>query len=99
MRIEPIDLREIDKFSANIYEGIIACGKKSRIINNETNLEFKMQLDKIPKNNDDENEDINNPEQMSVSLDFEKRPKPHLQALNELLEGKLKYEYKSKTND
>lgn len=99
MRIEPIDLREIDKYSANIYEAIIAASKKARIINDETKIEFKADLETIPQNNDDENEDIYNPQQMKISLEYEKRPKPHLQALNELLEGKLKYEYKSKTND
>lgn len=99
MRIEPIDLREIDKVSANIYEGIIAASKKARIINDETKIEFKADLETIPQNNDDENEDIDNPAQMKISLDYEKRPKPHLKALNELLEGNLKYEYKSKTNE
>jgi len=27
-------------------------------------------------------------------MDFEKKPKPHLQALNELLAGEIKFKYK-----
>lgn len=99
MKIEPIDLREIDKHSANVYEAIVAVTKKAKVINDEVKIQFNAELSTIPQNNDDENEDIDNPAQMKISLDFEKRPKPHLQALNELLEGKLKYNFKTKTNE
>ncbi len=95
MNISPIDLREIDKRAENVYEAIIVAAKRARQINNENKIEFNALLNTIPSmGTDDDAEDITNPAQLKIALDFEKRPKPHLQALNELLEGKIKYKYK-----
>ena len=43
---------------------------------------------------DDENEDIDNPAQLKISLDMENRDKPHVQALDEFLDRKVEYKYK-----
>ncbi|MBI2418638.1 MAG: DNA-directed RNA polymerase subunit omega [Ignavibacteriales bacterium] len=97
MPITAVDLREIDKHAANVYEAIIVAGKKSRTINDEQKLEFQNAIVSVATANaDDDAEDFHNPDQMRISLEFEKRPKPHLQALNLLLEGKLKFEYREK---
>lgn len=95
MGIEPIDLRLVDDCTANIYEAIIVSGKRARQINDETKIEFNMQTSNIQSEvTDDENEDIENPAQLKVSLEFEAREKPHIQALNELLVKKIDYRYK-----
>jgi DNA-directed RNA polymerase subunit K/omega len=31
---------------------------------------------------------------LKISLDFEKKEKPHIEAINELLDGKIDFEYK-----
>jgi hypothetical protein len=52
-------------------------------------------LNTIPSTgSDDEAEDVTNPIQLKMAIDFEKKPKPHLQALNELLDGETKFKYK-----
>ncbi|NCQ54652.1 MAG: DNA-directed RNA polymerase subunit omega [Ignavibacteria bacterium CG_4_9_14_3_um_filter_36_18] len=95
MQITPIDLREIDKKAANVYEAIIVSSKRARQINDEIKIEFNASVGNIPvAGADDETEDIDNPAQLKVSLDFESREKPHLQALNELLNDKIEFEYK-----
>jgi DNA-directed RNA polymerase subunit K/omega len=95
MEINPIDLRVIDERAANVYEAIIVASKRSRQINDENKIEFNALLSTIPTTGtDDESEDIENPAQLKISLDFETREKPHIQALNELLESKIEYEYK-----
>ncbi len=95
MGIEPIDLRLIDECAANIYEGIIVSAKRARQINDDINIEYRMQTENIPVEvTDDENEDIENPAQLKISLEFEAREKPHMQALNELLDKKIDYSYK-----
>ncbi len=95
MPITPIDLREIDKSADNIYEAIIVCSLRSRQINDEIKIEFNALLSTIPESTtDDENEDIDNPAQLKISQDMEKRKKPHIQALDELLKGEIKYKYK-----
>jgi DNA-directed RNA polymerase subunit K/omega len=95
MEITPIDLREIDKRASNVYEGIIVTSRRARQINAENKIEFNALLSTIPEaTTDDESEDIDNPAQLKIALDMEQRKKPHLQALNEFLDGKIDYEYK-----
>ncbi len=95
MEITPVDLREIDKRSANVYEAIIVSSKRARQINDENKIAYNTLLATIPPSaNDDDSEDILNPAQLKISLEFEKKEKPHIQAINELLDGKTEYEYK-----
>ena len=95
MEITPIDLRQIDEEAQNVYEGIIISAKRARQINDDNKIEFNALLSTIPETTtDDENEDIDNPAQLKISLDMESKEKPHVQALKEFLEGKVEYNYK-----
>ncbi len=97
MAIEPVDLREIDKQTSNVYEGIIVSAKRARQVNDENKIEYNALVSTIPTaGTEDDSEDIENPAQLKIALDFEKREKPHIQALNELLDGKIEYKFKSK---
>ena len=95
MPITPVDLRKIDEKAANIYEGLIVAAKRARQINDENKVEYSALVSTIPTgNNDDDSEDIENPAQLKISLDFEKREKPHILAIQELLDGKIQFKYK-----
>ena len=95
MNITPIDLREIDKRAENVYEAITVASKRARLINDENKIELNALMNTIPSSGtDDDAEDVTNPAQLKIALDLEKKPKPHLQALNELLEGEIKFKYK-----
>jgi DNA-directed RNA polymerase subunit K/omega len=97
LQINPIDLRVVDQRCANIYEAIIVASNRARQINSENKINYNAQLSTIPTTgNDDDSEDIQNPLQMKIALEFEKNPKPHVAAINELLEGKVEYFYKTK---
>ncbi len=97
MPIKPVDLRIIDAKAANVYEGIIVASLKARKINDENKIELNALISTIPTTgNEDESEDIENPAQLKIALEFDKREKPHIQALDELLEGKIGYRYKEK---
>ena len=97
MQINPIDLRVVDQRCANIYEAIIVASNRARQVNSENKINYNAQLSTIPTTgNDDDSEDIQNPIQMKIALEFEKSPKPHVQAIAELLEGKIDYYYKTK---
>lgn len=97
MPIKPVDLRIIDAKAANVYEGIIVASQKARKINDENKIELNALISTIPTTgNEDESEDIENPAQLKIALEFDKREKPHIQALDELLEGKIGYRYKEK---
>jgi DNA-directed RNA polymerase subunit K/omega len=95
MQIKPIDLREIDNCADNIYEAVIVSALRARQVNDEVKIEFNALLSTIPESTtDDESEDIDNPAQLKISQDIEKRKKPHIQALDELLKDETKYKYK-----
>lgn len=95
MEITPIDLRDIDKRASNVYEGIIATARRARQINADNKIEFNALLSTIPEaTTDDESEDIDNPAQLKIALELEQKKKPHLQALNEFLEGNIEFDYK-----
>ncbi|MBK6681391.1 MAG: DNA-directed RNA polymerase subunit omega [Ignavibacteriales bacterium] len=96
MGITPVDLREIDKNAANVYEAIVIAARRARIINDAQRIEFRGMLDSLPENTSDDGEDLDNPDQSRISLEFEKRDKPHLQALGQLLDGKIKSEYRDR---
>ena len=93
MAIQPIDLRRINGKAENIYEAIITAGKRARQINDENRLEFNQLISTIIPAVEDEFEERGNPDQERISLQFEKREKPHLRAFNELLDGDLKFRY------
>ena len=95
MNIEPVDLRLVDEQAANIYEALIASAKRARQINDENKMEYNALVGTIPTPvGDDDSEDIQNPVQLKIALELEKKEKPHIQAINELLEGKIEYDYK-----
>lgn len=96
MGITPVDLREIDKNAANVYEAIVIAAKRARIINDAQRIEFKQMQSNLPENNSDDGEDLDNPDQMKISVEFEKRDKPHILALNQLLESKIHAEYRDR---
>jgi DNA-directed RNA polymerase subunit K/omega len=97
MSVNPIDLRMVDKSAANVYEAIIVAAKRARQLNDEYKIEYNALVSTIPvAAGDEETEDIQNPAQLKISLDFEKREKPHIQALDELLDGKIEYRFKEK---
>ncbi len=95
MEITPVDLRKVEEQTKNVYEAVIVSAKRARVINDETKVEFNAILSTIPAGPSDENgEDISNPAQLKISLEFEKRQKPHLRAIKELLDGDIEYSYK-----
>jgi DNA-directed RNA polymerase subunit K/omega len=94
MEIEPIDFKKINERVTNVYEAIVAASKRARIINDQNKLEYNQQLSTIVGITDDDFEEKENPDQLKLSLDMEKRPKPHQQAMNELLNGEAKFFYK-----
>jgi DNA-directed RNA polymerase subunit K/omega len=95
MEIKPIDLRAVDERAANIYEAIIVASKKARQLNTENKIEFNALVGSIPATGtDDDADDIENPAQIKISMDFEKRAKPQIQAVHDLLDGKIEFSYK-----
>lgn len=93
-RIVPIDLRRIEEVASNVYEAIIVAGKRARQINDDNRLEYNTILNSLAVGTDDDFEEKENPDQLKAALEFEKRPKPHLQAMGQLLNKNVEFRYK-----
>ncbi|MCF8240844.1 MAG: DNA-directed RNA polymerase subunit omega [Melioribacteraceae bacterium] len=92
--IKPIELGKLEKHASNVYEAVIAAGKKARNINDSNKQEYTTLLNTLVPGIEDDFEEKENPDQLRISLEFEKRPKPHRQALQMLVDGDLKFRYK-----
>ncbi|MCL5268406.1 MAG: DNA-directed RNA polymerase subunit omega [Bacteroidetes bacterium] len=96
MGLKPIELTQLDVVTGNAYEGIVVASRRARQISDERKVEFTQRLEGIKQIQESLEEDEKvNPEQVELSKSFDKLLKPTEQALDELLEGKVVYRYKS----
>jgi DNA-directed RNA polymerase subunit K/omega len=98
MAIKPIDIEAFSNRARNVHEAIVATAKRARQINEEVKIEFAQRIELFaPKTEVPENEESDiNPDQLKVSLEFEKRPKPTDISLDELMEGRLSWQYRER---
>ena len=97
MTIKPVDLEEFRKHAKNVHEAIVAASKRARQINDEVKIEFNQRVEMFASKTESENEENDvNPDQLKISLEFEKRPKPTDLALEELQKDFLKWHYKER---
>lgn len=94
MAIRPINLTKIKASIPNLYEAVIIAARRARKINDDNKTEFNALLGTMASGHEDDFEERENPEQMKLSLEFEKREKAHIKALGELVENKIEYRYK-----
>ena len=72
-----------------------AASKRARQINEDHKIEFNQAVEMVATKTETEGEEIDvNPDQLRISLEFEKRPKPTDVAIDELMADKLNWRYK-----
>jgi DNA-directed RNA polymerase subunit K/omega len=98
MAIKPIDIEAFSDRARNVHEAIVATAKRARQVNEEVKIEFAQRIELFaPKTETPESEESDvNPDQLKVSLEFEKRAKPTDVALDELMDGKITWRYKER---
>jgi len=94
MAIRPVNLSTIKEKIPNLYEAVVVTAKRARKINDDNKLEFNTLMSTMTAGHEDEFEERENPEQLKLSLEFEKREKPHIQAINEMIKDGIEYRYK-----
>ena len=100
MAVKPVAMHEFLEQAGNIYEAIIIAAKRARQIHDDMKIELTQQLETLkalnatPEPEDDSDVTIANPDQLKISLEFEKRPKATEVALNEVKEKKVPHRYK-----
>jgi DNA-directed RNA polymerase subunit K/omega len=93
MSIETLDLDKFESKTANLYESIVVASKKARQINDEMKMELNQRLEPIIAK-ETEDDTIMNQDKLNISLEFEKRQKPTIEAIQELMEDRLDFRFK-----
>ncbi len=94
MPLQPLELKKLDLHAENIYEAIVVLSRRARQINEELKISLNQELENFTSRMDSEEEIENNPEQVRISIEFEKMAKPTQSAIVDLLDGRLTYRYK-----
>ncbi|HMS64236.1 MAG TPA: DNA-directed RNA polymerase subunit omega [Ignavibacteria bacterium] len=93
MSIVTLDLDKFESKTANLYESIVVVSKRSRQINDSIKLELNQKLEPIIAK-ETEDDSIMNQDKLNISLEFEKREKPTIKSISELMDDKLNYRFK-----
>jgi DNA-directed RNA polymerase subunit K/omega len=97
MALKPIDLAFFNRPDKNVHECIVAASRRARQINEEIKIDFNQRVEMITVKTETEGEENDiNPDQLKISLEFEKRAKPPDTSLEELVSDRLSWRYKEK---
>ncbi|MCE2504659.1 MAG: DNA-directed RNA polymerase subunit omega [Chlorobi bacterium] len=94
MPIRPVDLRDITGDVSSLYEAIVIMSKRARQINDELKQNLDMQLEEVVTQYEDEQEMTDNPDQIAISKEFDKIPKPTFLAIDEMLDREVEHRYR-----
>ena len=90
--VNPIKVRMKDSAKGSIYQSIVAMGFRSRQINDYIKQELNLRMaDVMPSGDDSETINL---DQLSISKEFDRLPKPTFIAMKEIYEEKLKFSLK-----
>ncbi len=98
MPIKPVDFEKLKHQSSNIYEITVAMSQRAKEINEQlrAELEEKLAPFKMKARNPANEAEADRvfPEQVSISVRYEKMPKPTIVAIEEYSEKKYTFEYR-----
>lgn len=86
---ETRDVSRMVKDTGTIYETIAVLAKRSNQISTELKEELSAKLEEFATSQDNLEEIFENREQIEISKYYERLPKPHSIAIQELLEDKI----------
>jgi len=89
----------VAKPTGNIYMAIVIIAKRAEQIQQEIKESFRKDLETIEKVQETLQEIQENPDQIEISKRYEELPKPWAIALQEWLEGKIKWRIVDKEED
>jgi DNA-directed RNA polymerase subunit K/omega len=87
-----------DKVDGNLFETIVLLTKRANQISREMKEELSQKLEEFGSNSDNLEEVFENREQIEISRHYERLPKPHSIAVQELIDGAVHYRYPEEVN-
>lgn len=102
--VSTVPLEDLEKHADNVYEAIIVVAKRARQINDDQKryIEQEIGYDSSLENSssdDLEADEENREERQASPVKFIRMPKPTSIALDEMLSGKLDFNYAEKSED
>jgi len=96
---ETRDLRQIDIHTGNLYQSLSIISKRANQISTELKAEINDKLADFNTVTDSLEEVMENREQIELSKQYERMPKPTLLALQEFMDGKIYYRIPSEEDN
>lgn len=93
MSMETLDLKKFEENADNLYEAVVIASKRARQINDEYKMELSQRLEPIIAK-ETEDDTMMNHDKLNISLEFEKRNKPTIESIQELMHDDLNYRYR-----
>ena len=99
MPVKPVNIEEFSTAATDVYEAIVIASKRARQIHQDLKIELNQQIETLNQltntpETEEETDVAANPDQLKISLEFEKRAKPTDTATQEVIAKKVKYRYK-----
>ena len=91
------DMVSLSKDTENIYETVMIISKRANQIAQETKQELEAKLQEFAVYTDDQQEMVENEEQIEISRQYERMPKPTLIAAKEYEDGELYHNIAGRT--
>lgn len=82
-----------NRVNGNLFEAVVLLSKRSSQISKEMKEELNQKLEEFGSSQDNLEEVFENREQIEISRHYERLPKPHSIAVQELLEEKVFFKY------
>jgi DNA-directed RNA polymerase subunit K/omega len=83
------NVNELETNTGNIYESIVIMSKRANQISSELKEELSTKLEEFATTQDNLEEVFENREQIEISKFYERLPKPHSMAVQEMLEDQI----------
>ena len=93
------DLIKYEKGTGNIYESLVVISKRANHIGSEMKEELHTKLSEFTSSTDNLEEVFENREQIEISKFYERLPKPHSIAVQELIDGAVHFRYPEEVNE
>lgn len=88
--VNPVKIRMQESEKGLIYKSIVALGFRSRQINDDIRNEIHYRMADVIDTSD--TSEGTNFDQIAISREFDKMPKPTFIAMKEISDGRLRYE-------
>ena len=100
MPVKPVDIEQFSGAAQDVYEAIVVASKRARQIHQDIKIELSQRIETLNQltnttETEEEADVAANPDQLRISLEFEKRAKPTDLATQETVAKKIKYRYKT----